>query len=230
MPHSRTQVLLRGLDGTGSLVTEQVLLHGQDPSRVLAEQGWASVGLIGLHGPDPAQRLSLDFRVRRARPVDPSLGPVRSEVDQKAAADAVTVQRVSGYAVVRSSRGVLLTCASSRTSTQGQWGLPGGGLEPGESADEAAVREVWEETGQSIELQQPLQVLTDHWIGRAPDGRVENFHAVRVVYAARCERPSEPIVHDIGGTTESARWVTEDDLARLRLTSWVRPLLDARVD
>lgn len=227
MPHSRTQVLLRGLDGTGSLVTEQVLLHGQDPSRVLAEQGWASIGLIGLHGPDPARRLSLDFRVRRARPVDPSLGPVRTEVDQNAAADAVTVQRVSGYAVVRSSRGVLLTCASSRTSTQGQWGLPGGGLEPGESADEAAVREVWEETGQSIELQQPLQVLTDHWIGRAPDGRVENFHAVRIVYAARCERPSEPIVHDIGGTTESARWVTEDDLAGLRLTGWVRPLLDA---
>lgn len=228
MPHSRTQVVLRGLDGTGSLVTEQVLLHGQDPSRVLAEHGWASVGLIGLHGPDPAQRLSLDFRVRRASPVDPFLGPVRSEVDHHTAADAVSVQRVSAYAVVRSSRGVLMTCASSRTSSPGQWGLPGGGLEPGESADEGALREVWEETGQSIELQEPLQVLTDHWIGHAPDGRVENFHAVRIVYAARCARPSEPIVHDIGGTTESARWVTDDELAGLPITGWVRPLLGVR--
>ncbi|RKN08960.1 NUDIX hydrolase [Streptomyces radicis] len=32
---------------------------------------------------------------------------------------------------------------------RGCWELPGGGIDPGESAREAAVRELWEESGQS---------------------------------------------------------------------------------
>lgn len=38
---------------------------------------------------------------------------------------------------------VLLT----RRTDNGQWCLPGGAMEPGESAAEACAREVWEETG-----------------------------------------------------------------------------------
>ena len=38
---------------------------------------------------------------------------------------------------------VLLT----RRSDNGLWCLPGGGMDPGESAAEACIREVWEETG-----------------------------------------------------------------------------------
>ena len=38
---------------------------------------------------------------------------------------------------------ILLT----RRTDNGQWCLPGGGSEPGESVEETCVREVWEETG-----------------------------------------------------------------------------------
>jgi ADP-ribose pyrophosphatase YjhB (NUDIX family) len=40
------------------------------------------------------------------------------------------------------------------------WGLPGGSLEYGESAEEATLREVWEETGLRIEVQRLLLVKT----------------------------------------------------------------------
>jgi ADP-ribose pyrophosphatase YjhB (NUDIX family) len=36
------------------------------------------------------------------------------------------------------------------------WGLPGGGLEYGESAEDAVVREVWEETGLNVEIEKLL--------------------------------------------------------------------------
>ncbi len=36
------------------------------------------------------------------------------------------------------------------------WGLPGGGLEYGETAEHAVIREVWEETGLNVEIDKLL--------------------------------------------------------------------------
>ena len=53
--------------------------------------------------------------------------------------------RIGCTAVVFDASGaqVLLT----QRTDNGRWCLPGGGMDPGESAVEACVREVWEETG-----------------------------------------------------------------------------------
>jgi 8-oxo-dGTP pyrophosphatase MutT (NUDIX family) len=43
----------------------------------------------------------------------------------------------------------------------GMWGLPGGGIEPGESVFEAALREVKEETGLDIRIKGLLGIYSE---------------------------------------------------------------------
>jgi 8-oxo-dGTP pyrophosphatase MutT (NUDIX family) len=52
---------------------------------------------------------------------------------------------------------VLLT----RRADNGQWCLPSGGVEPGESVTEACEREVWEETGLKIQAERLVGVYSN---------------------------------------------------------------------
>ncbi|HKX65972.1 MAG TPA: NUDIX domain-containing protein [Intrasporangium sp.] len=130
-------------------------------------------------------------------------------------------QRVAAYALVTSEHGLLLTQFNDQTHIPGEWGLPGGGLEEGETPAEGVHREVWEETGQRIALDRLVDVQSSHWIGRAPNGVVEDFHAIRIVYRATCREPRDIVIHDVGGTTADARWVPVARLGDYRLSrSW----------
>ncbi|TRY18693.1 NUDIX domain-containing protein [Tessaracoccus rhinocerotis] len=137
----------------------------------------------------------------------------------------VTKQRVGAYAVVLSERGLLGTVNSSLTAVPGTWALPGGGVDPGESPAQAVVREVFEESGQRITIDRVLTLDSDHWVGRSNSGVLEDYHALRVVYGATCEAPSEPVVHDLGGSTERAGWVPWQSWRRLHWTISSRNLL-----
>ena len=134
------------------------------------------------------------------------------------------VQRISVYAVVSSERGVLLTAYSDRTNAPGWIGWPGGGLDPGELPEDGLHREVREETGQVIEVTGVLGVRSSRWIGRAPDGRLEDFQTVRIIYLADCPHPTDPVVHDVGGTTAYAVWSPHEQVAELALTTTCRAI------
>ncbi len=70
-----------------------------------------------------------------------------------------------------------------RRDDTGRWGLPGGGVEPGESVRQAVVREVREETGLDVEPLRLIGVYSDpahHQIMTYPDGNV--IHYVSVVF------------------------------------------------
>ncbi|WP_226997221.1 NUDIX hydrolase [Tessaracoccus aquimaris] len=134
-------------------------------------------------------------------------------------------QRIGAYALVLSSRGILGTVNSTTTLAPGTWTLPGGGVDEHESPSDAVLREVFEETGQDIVIERVLTLESEHWIGRSMSGQLEDFHALRVVYAARCETPSDPVVHDIGGSTQGADWVPLRAWRSLHWTNSSRTLL-----
>ena len=199
------------------------LEHGADPAAELALRGWAGTPVSVAR--TSSQDLRITYAVRPTRPApDAGDGVVVAPDDGLSAEDvaaAVPHQRVAAYAVVRSPRGVLMTELSGSTNAAGMWNLPGGGLDPGEEPSVAVVREVQEETSQDVDDVRLIAVMTRHWVGRAPNGRVEDFHAVRLFHTARCPAPSDPVVMDVGGSTSSARWVPETELASLPLASSV---------
>jgi len=223
-----------GVDAEGTEVVRLEIGHGDDPTRLLALHGWQVRRVRDVvRDPELEHGLKMTFLVQPSLAQPQEVPALTSQVPSRMDDDLVTVdgevamrhQRVAAYALVTSSRGFLMTQFSGRTGAEGQWGLPGGGLDANEAPDRAVVREVWEESGQLIEVGELALIQTSRWVGRAPTGRLEDFHAVRVVYRAVCPEPTEPVVHDVGGTTASAAWLQSADLDLLALTSSWRSIL-----
>ena len=77
-------------------------------------------------------------------------------------------------ALIHTAEGVLL----QRRSDNQLWGLPGGGVEPGESVSQAVVREVREETGLEVTPVRLIGVYSapeNDQIVTYPDGNVIHY-------------------------------------------------------
>lgn len=215
-------------DPTGDPVVTFPLDHGADPALVSSELGFPVVRPLSadLVDGDIVVRLLVEDSPNGTAPAHPATGRDPGLTLEPGEVPTVR-QRVAAYALVRSSRGLLATEFSDRTAVPGKWGLPGGGIDPGEAPEASVVRELAEETGQPVDLGALQRIQTSHWVGRAPDGSVEDFHAVRLVYDGSCSEPTDPVVSDIGGTTESARWVALDHWQSLDWTvGWQEILTD----
>lgn len=122
-------------------------------------------------------------------------------------------QRLAAKALIRRDDHVLLARLSAHAVETGHWTLPGGGVDHGESPETALVREVAEETGLAATVGALVGVHDLHLTGNAPDGRLEDFHAVNVVYEAEVDGDTEPSVEEIDGTTDAVQWVAVADIA-----------------
>ena len=118
-----------------------------------------------------------------------------------------------GAVVLRGSSVLLVKRA--RPPRQGQWSLPGGAQELGETLDDAVAREVREEAGIEISIQGMIDALDS--ISRDKQGAVQ-FHYTLFDVAARW-RAGEP---DPGGDAAEARFVPLDDLEKYDL--WTETL------
>lgn len=83
--------------------------------------------------------------------------------------------------------------------------LPGGKLEPGETPDEAVVREAQEEVGISIDP--PALVLLGHW--RAPAANEPDTDIDSTVYTVDIRDPQPRIAREI----EEFRWLEQGNVA-----------------
>jgi ADP-ribose pyrophosphatase YjhB (NUDIX family) len=88
---------------------------------------------------------------------------------------------------------------------QGEWSLPGGALEVGETLEEGVRREVLEETGLAVEPITSVEVFDR--IARDDAGRVQ-FHYVLVDYLCRITGGSAACASD----AVDLRWAARDDL------------------
>lgn len=94
------------------------------------------------------------------------------------------------------------------------WTLPGGGMEPGEQADETALRETLEETGYSVAIEDLLGVHAGHFPTRT--GALP-FCALRIIYRAHIV--TGKLRDEENGSSDSARWVPIAELDTLRYGS-----------
>jgi len=116
-------------------------------------------------------------------------------------------------AVIRNERGRLLLIRRGHDPGAGLWSLPGGRVEPGETDEQALVREIREETG--------LVVQAGRLLGRVRrpygDGDVIDIRD----YAATVTGGTLVA----GDDAADARWADEEDFASLPLTEGLTEIL-----
>lgn len=108
-------------------------------------------------------------------------------------------------------RGAILLVRRANPPDAGRWAFPGGKLEPGEAIREAAVRELYEETGLKATAGRVFTAV-DVFDRHANDIQHRHF----VLIAVLCRRPTGTLVP--GSDAMDARWfqlhdIEEADLA-----------------
>lgn len=126
--------------------------------------------------------------------------------------------RAAASAAVMRGGSVLLV-QRGKGARAGLWSLPGGHIEPGETAAAAASREVDEETGVAIEIV-ALAGVHDVILRGAAGGL--DAHYLLAVYAARW-RAGEPVA---ASDSADARFVPIGVLANYRLTDGALGFID----
>ena len=187
-------------------------------------------GRSDQHTGDPAWRLRDPGAGARPRPgLDPARsrhGPrsgrpgARREYYHQPDAPAASWVAPCAFAAARDVTGRLLLV---RRCDTGDWELPGGHVDPGESASDAAVRETAEESGVTVDITGLAGIYTDpgHVITDPRTGRVRQPFAVCFHASPLYGSPSGDQVE-----TSEARWFTIGDIPALPIQLAVRRRID----
>lgn len=123
-------------------------------------------------------------------------------------------------AVIVNGDGAVLLVRRGRPPLEGAWTLPGGRVEPGESPEEAIVREAHEETSLRVRVVAKIAVVPLDREGYAYD-----IHEYLCVPVSRNEDLSVPTLR-AGDDAAEARWVDPDTATELGLSAAARKVID----
>ena len=120
--------------------------------------------------------------------------------------------RVAGYClIVQYGRILLCRISEEVAGAAGKWTLPGGGIDFGEHPQDAAVREVFEETGLRVRVTEFVDI----------DSVVfGSSHGLRVIY--RAEVVGGEMCCEVEGSTDECGWFTPGEALQLPLVSLAR--------
>jgi 8-oxo-dGTP diphosphatase len=129
--------------------------------------------------------------------------------------------RLAAYGVIRRGDEVLLCRIAPAYPAAGEWTLPGGGIEFGESPDAAVVREVEEETGLVAQITGTPTILSHRgtWPARPGRPRPVIYHHLRFVYPMEATGGTERV--EVGGSTDLFGWFAPDELDGLPIVGLV---------
>ena len=122
-------------------------------------------------------------------------------------------------AVVWNASGEVLLIRRGKPPRKGDWSIPGGRVEWGESLHDAILREVLEETGVTIEIVAAIETLDS--ITRDAAGTVIR-HYVLVDFVARALSGEPRAASD----AEDARWVPFGRIGEYRLWNETRRVIE----
>lgn len=107
--------------------------------------------------------------------------------------------------------GKVLLVQRGHPPAQGQWAIPGGNVQIGETLQQAAEREILEETGVVIQAKEPC--YTFDAIVRDHQGRVQYHYIIVDLFAKYISGTPCP-----GDDAVDARWIAQDELTHLNIS------------
>lgn len=128
-----------------------------------------------------------------------------------------------GGVVIADGRALLIRRGSE--PLRGQWSIPGGTLELGETLEQGVARELFEETGLEVRIMGFIEVFDRIYAGAESGTTGGNqrprFHYVIVDYLC------EPVGGSLraGSDALEVAWLAEDDLERYQLTETATRIL-----